>query len=59
MQEKYPSKLLVWIIQEISKITQAIAIAFDCLSEFEGKTLLLKTGHTSDTGLGEIKMKLT
>lgn len=34
-------------IQESLKTVQAIAAAFSCLSEVEGKSLLLKTPHAS------------
>lgn len=39
------------VVQEIPKITQAIATAFNCYPELEDKTLLLQTGYTLDTRL--------
>lgn len=33
-------------------------MALGCLLQLEPKTLLLKTPHTSDTGLGEIDLEL-
>lgn len=38
---------------------KGIDITFGCLLEFEGKTLLLKTSHALDTGLGGIKLEVT
>ena len=35
------------------------AMAFACLPELEGKALLLKTGHSLETGLGEVELELT
>lgn len=34
-------------------------MAFACLPELEGKTLLLKTRHSLKTGLGEVELELT
>lgn len=41
MHGKPAFKVLVRIVQETPKITQAIIIAFGCLPELEVKTLLL------------------
>lgn len=51
---KSPLKLLIRIVQEIPQTTQVI-----CFPELKGETLLLKAPHTSDTGLGKIKLELT
>lgn len=40
-------------------ITQAIAAALDYLQELEGKTLLLKTTHSTETELGAMELELT
>jgi hypothetical protein len=37
------------------KIIQTIVIALACFSKLEDKTLSLRTPHTSNIGLGEIK----
>lgn len=58
-QETPPFKLLGRVLQETPQITDAIAKVLDCLLELEGETLLLKTGHNSDIGLGEINLELT
>ena len=47
------------VVQEIPKITQAIATILDYLPELELKTLRLKIGHISDTGLGAMELELT
>lgn len=36
-----------------------VMATLDCLPELEGKTILLKTIHTSDTGFGGIELQLT
>lgn len=41
------------------KTVLAITLAFGCLPELDGKTLLLKTAHTFVTGYGEIKLVLS
>lgn len=43
-------------VQETPQRVQAIAAAFGCLSEVEGKSPLLKTPHASDTELGGIEL---
>lgn len=45
------SEYLMRMVQVFLKITQVAAKALDYLLELEDKTLLLTTGHTSDTGL--------
>ena len=40
----------VEISLETPQITQAIVTALDCLPELEGKSSLLKTGHTLSNG---------
>lgn len=52
-------KLLGGVGQKSTKTLQVIAIALCCLPEPEGKRLLLKTAHSSDTALGGIKMELS
>lgn len=57
---KFPFKLLVIRVQYVPKTILTIAMtALDCLPELEGKTILLQTAHTSDTGLGGIELQLT
>lgn len=56
---KPPLKLLIRIVQEISQTTQVISITLGCFPKLKGETLLLNAPHTSDTGLGEIKIELT
>lgn len=56
---KPPLKWLIRIVQEIPQTTQVIASALGCFPELEGETLLLNAPHTSDTGLGAIKLELT
>lgn len=40
------------IVQETPKSFQTIVVVLGCLPEVKGKSLLLKTAHTSDTGKG-------
>lgn len=44
-------------VQETPKIKWAIVIALAFLPELEGETLLLKTPHTSHTGLGRTELE--
>lgn len=44
-------------VQESPQTVETVAIALGCPPELEGKTLLLKTPHTSDTGLRGIKVE--
>lgn len=48
---KHPFQLLVRGIQETPQMISTIAVAFRCLPDAEGQSLLLKTPQTSDTGL--------
>ena len=56
---KPPFELLVRGAQKIPLAGKAIAIVLGCLPELEGKTLLLKTPCTLDTGRGGISVELT
>lgn len=47
------------VVQEIPKIIKNMAIAFGCLQEPKGKTQLLKTSCTLDTGLGRFELVVT
>lgn len=44
-------KVLVKVDEQSPATVQAFTVALGCLSEVEGKWLLLKTTHTLDTGL--------
>jgi hypothetical protein len=41
------------------KTVQAIPLALHCLTEIEGKTLILKTPYAAVTGFGEIGLVMT
>ena len=51
--------MLTGVVQETPTVTQAIDTALDNLPELEGKTVLLKTEHTSESGIGAAKLELT
>lgn len=51
--------LLVFVVQIILQIMRAFATALSCLPALEGKSLLLKKPHTSDTGHGILERNLT
>lgn len=46
------------VVHEAPQITQVIAKALRYLQELEDNILLLKTGHTSNTGLGAMEQGL-
>lgn len=57
--QAYFKYLLVRQIQDSPKTICAIVIAYGCPLECEGKTALLKTPHTLDTGLRGTKLEPT
>lgn len=57
--EKPRFKLSVRIVQVTRKTIQIIDVAHGCISEIKGKSLMLKTLHIVEMGLGRMELALT